>query len=81
MDKKTIILVGIIIILALALFVVLVGKPYYEKTYNNHIQEKQLEYGRFLINTIIDTANAQGYVQITKEDNSTIILVKYVPQQ
>ena len=81
MNKITIIMGAIIIILALALFVIIVGIP----QYNNFIYQKQSAVVPIIVNNIVNDimnkVDVNGYVYLVGENNRTMILIKYIPPQ
>ncbi|MFA5019974.1 MAG: hypothetical protein WC533_02650 [Candidatus Pacearchaeota archaeon] len=74
-DKKLLIAIGIIIILAVALvYVTLIGP-----SLQGYIINKQLTAQEVVVKTIINQAETNGYVQLT-DGERTIVLINYQPE-
>jgi len=49
--------------------------------FNKYILEKQIEAQREVVQYIIGKIEAQGYIELIKSENNSVILVPYSPQQ
>jgi hypothetical protein len=68
-------------VLLVLLVVGVVGYYYIENYINTQTQEKQFEAQKVLITAIMNVADEKGYVILQDDNNRTMALIKYVPQE
>lgn len=70
-----------IAVLLVLLVASVVGYYYIENYINTQTQEKQFEAQKVLITAIMNVADEKGYVILQDDNNRTMALIKYVPQE
>jgi hypothetical protein len=74
--------VSLTVAVVLVLLVVgVVGYYYIENYINTQTQEKQFEAQKVLISAIMNVADEKGFVILQDDNNRTMALIKYVPQE
>ncbi|MEK6873225.1 MAG: hypothetical protein AABW91_00080 [Nanoarchaeota archaeon] len=75
-DKKFLIAMVVIVVLALVLLYVLLIGPKIQ----GYVVQRQIDAQQVAVQTIVQVVNQQGYV-VLGQGNDSIILVKYNPEQ